>query len=337
MDMTQSTNLESRFASIFSQATAGGSAYPYQSALATDGLTASHLLNVPTGLGRRPPPFSPGPGGGDLHPQKCGKERPGGSCTACRCACLSNRLMRKQSGGLGRLGLLAGEATWENLDEHGLPTRSSRLSRYEPEPDDPEEPGWAKQQGDQGTGRIAVHLLMGGEERTDWPLWPERDAVLIGTQDMLLSWRTQPGLRCTPTSLADRVRPPQQRLPLGLRRGAVDGARTCNGSSTGGISQQRNHRQEILRLEGPCVSWYMSATATRQNAHLAQWRNGDSDKRPADFVFELSDAERADKQGVLGQRRLATKKLECHRPGHWSGYGWKPRILDRNIKRCFGA
>ena len=34
---------------------------------------------------------------------------------------------------------------------------------------------------------IAVHLLMGGEDASDWDAYPERDAILIGTQDMLLS------------------------------------------------------------------------------------------------------------------------------------------------------
>ena len=34
---------------------------------------------------------------------------------------------------------------------------------------------------------IAVTVLMGGEDRTDWDLYPERDAIIIGTQDMLLS------------------------------------------------------------------------------------------------------------------------------------------------------
>lgn len=34
---------------------------------------------------------------------------------------------------------------------------------------------------------VAVHVLMGGEEQTDWAMWPEREAILIGTQDMLLS------------------------------------------------------------------------------------------------------------------------------------------------------
>jgi CRISPR-associated helicase Cas3 len=34
---------------------------------------------------------------------------------------------------------------------------------------------------------IGLHLLMGGEAEDDWDLYPERKAVLIGTQDMLLS------------------------------------------------------------------------------------------------------------------------------------------------------
>jgi len=35
--------------------------------------------------------------------------------------------------------------------------------------------------------RVGVHLLMGGVDAGDWHLWPEASAVLIGTQDMLLS------------------------------------------------------------------------------------------------------------------------------------------------------
>ena len=34
---------------------------------------------------------------------------------------------------------------------------------------------------------LAVHLLMGGEQQDDWDRHPERDAILVGTQDMLLS------------------------------------------------------------------------------------------------------------------------------------------------------
>ena len=35
--------------------------------------------------------------------------------------------------------------------------------------------------------RIAVTVLMGGEDKDNWDLYPERDAIIIGTQDMLLS------------------------------------------------------------------------------------------------------------------------------------------------------
>lgn len=36
-------------------------------------------------------------------------------------------------------------------------------------------------------GDVPVHVLMGGEEKNDWDVHPERDAIIIGTQDMLLS------------------------------------------------------------------------------------------------------------------------------------------------------
>lgn len=36
-------------------------------------------------------------------------------------------------------------------------------------------------------GKVGVHLLMGGADSGDWHLHPEHPAVLIGTQDMLLS------------------------------------------------------------------------------------------------------------------------------------------------------
>ncbi|HEY3963283.1 MAG TPA: DEAD/DEAH box helicase [Planctomycetaceae bacterium] len=49
--------------------------------------------------------------------------------------------------------------------------------------------GWALNHGDAGQ-RIAISVIMGGTDRDemrDWASWPERDAILIGTQDMLLS------------------------------------------------------------------------------------------------------------------------------------------------------
>ncbi len=37
------------------------------------------------------------------------------------------------------------------------------------------------------SGEVSAYVLMGGEQAVDWDLYPEREAILIGTQDMLLS------------------------------------------------------------------------------------------------------------------------------------------------------
>ena len=46
---------------------------------------------------------------------------------------------------------------------------------------------WAEASGRDGASKPKVHILMGGEQTEPWYLDPERRAVLIGTQDMLLS------------------------------------------------------------------------------------------------------------------------------------------------------
>lgn len=54
------------------------------------------------------------------------------------------------------------------------------------EPADASKWTWAENNGLDKT-RIGVTVLMGGEEKDNWDLYPERDAIIIGTQDMLLS------------------------------------------------------------------------------------------------------------------------------------------------------
>ena len=66
---------------------------------------------------------------------------------------------------LRQLGILA--------ETHGDPTPLS---------------GWSKLAANRDQSkRVAISVLMGGEEYEDWHLFPECDAILIGTQDMLLS------------------------------------------------------------------------------------------------------------------------------------------------------
>jgi CRISPR-associated endonuclease/helicase Cas3 len=68
---------------------------------------------------------------------------------------------------LFNLGLLGGAA---QIDDSGP---KDRVCRYEP--------GW------DAAGLIAVSVTAGGADGDGWDIHPERDAVLVGTQDMLLS------------------------------------------------------------------------------------------------------------------------------------------------------
>ncbi len=68
---------------------------------------------------------------------------------------------------LHRIGLLGGSATIAGRTGAGCATA------YVPTWNDPE--------------TISVSTLMGGEEDGGWDLYPDRDAILVGTQDMLLS------------------------------------------------------------------------------------------------------------------------------------------------------
>lgn len=49
---------------------------------------------------------------------------------------------------------------------------------------------WLKNVGELGKprdGKISVHMLMGGEVNVEWARYPEADAIIVGTQDQLLS------------------------------------------------------------------------------------------------------------------------------------------------------
>jgi CRISPR-associated endonuclease/helicase Cas3 len=87
--------------------------------------------------------------------------------------CLPMRVMVEQTFGeavrwLHRLGWLDAQPGFDPDEAGGVKAYQPRLSA-------------------DSAGQIAVHLLMGGEPRRDWDLHPEREAILIGTQDMLLS------------------------------------------------------------------------------------------------------------------------------------------------------
>jgi CRISPR-associated endonuclease/helicase Cas3 len=187
-------NEPERFAALFRQATGNPVPLPYQEYLAL-GNPFPTLLDVPTGLGKTAAAIL----------SWIWRRRFAEASIACDTPrrlvyCLPMRVLVEQTftealKWLHRLGLLAGTAEWTEVGADGLPTNQAQLARvengesrgYRADPGCNQLDGWASKNGDHGKQPIAIHLLLGGEEKTDWALWPERDAVLIGTQDMLLS------------------------------------------------------------------------------------------------------------------------------------------------------
>lgn len=134
--------------------------FPYQRRLAEDPEFAN-LLQVPTGTGKTAAAVL----AWIWRRQKRPSETPRRLVY-----CLPMRVLVEQTRAssvlwLHRLGLLAGQA---KLDESG-----ERVVEYKP--------SWGE------LGKIAVATLMGGDTDDQWREHPDRDLLLVGTQDMLIS------------------------------------------------------------------------------------------------------------------------------------------------------
>src|SRR6185437_1118312 len=192
--MSIPSNRTERFEALFRQATGNSAALPYQKRLAL-GDAFPTLLDVPTGLGKTAAAVLAW-----VWRRRFAEESTHKTTPRRLVYCLPMRVLVEQTftesvKWLDRLGLLAGSVEWTETDAADLPTKKAQLKRptdgegrgYRPEFEAKRSNGWASENGDGGQQPVAVHLLLGGEEKTDWALRPERDAILIGTQDMLLS------------------------------------------------------------------------------------------------------------------------------------------------------
>lgn len=145
----------------FFHAATGLRPFPFQRRLGLENWPS--ILNVPTGLGKTAATVL----------AWAYKRKAGDTETPRRLVyCLPMRVLVEQVRDntilyLHRLGLLAGTAIV--VKENGR----DRVSEYKPSWKEP--------------GKMAVTVLMGGEEAESWDRHPESDAIIIGTQDMLLS------------------------------------------------------------------------------------------------------------------------------------------------------
>jgi len=109
-------------------------------------------------------------------------------------------------------------------------------------------------------GKVGVHVLMGGANAGDWHLYPECEAVLIGTQDMLLSRALNRGYAS-----------PRARWPMEfglLNQDALwvmDEVQLMDvGLATSGQVQVfRDEDRTAGKVRRPCFTWWMSATLQR--------------------------------------------------------------------------
>lgn len=122
---------------------------------------------------------------------------------------------------------------------------------------------WLEQLG--GGAEIKAYILMGGEQADDWDLYPEREAILIGTQDMLLSRALNRGYAVS------RARWP---MPYGLLNNdclwVFDEVQLMgNGLAT---TAQLAAFREKFGAWGHCPSLWVSATLRPEWLSTVDWR-----------------------------------------------------------------
>ncbi len=165
-------------------------------------------------------------------------------------------------------------------------------------------------------------ILMGGEEnalkKSEWDLYPEKPAILIGTQDMLLSralnrgygmsrqrWSMHFGLLNNDCLwVCDEIQLMGPGVATASQLEAFRNADT-DGSSPRGFASFFGSRS---------ITWYASATSSLNILETREWRGN---QRSGDFVFSLTEPEKAETTSTIGRRRLALKSLEVRQDWHF--------------------
>jgi len=146
-------------------------------------------------------------------------------------------------------------------------------------------------------GKVGLHILMGGEDDGEWDLYPEHEAILIGTQDMLLSRALNRGYGMS------RYRWP---MHFGLLNNDclwVYDEVQLMGSGVPTTAQLESFRRTINPVAN-CYSFWMSATLKRD------WlKTVDFEPQQLGRSIELSAADLNNDNTDLPLRHAASKRL----------------------------
>lgn len=138
----------------------------------------------------------------------------------------------------------------------------------------------------QHDGRVGVHLLMGGEDAGDWHLHPEHSAVLVGTQDMLLSRALNRGYACP------RGRWPMEYALLNQDTlWVMDEVQLMDVGLITSVQLQAFRDRDRTKAIRPSFSWWMSATLQRDWFHTAD--TGWMLDEPSDSPLRVPPTERS--------------------------------------------
>ena len=174
--------------------------------------------------------------------------------------------------------------------------------------------------------------LMGGDLDEEWQSHPEKPAILIGTQDMLLSRALNRGYAMS-----------RYRWPIHFALLNNDCLWVCDevqlmGPGLATALQLEAFREQAIDgkpyfgAERPCFGWYMSATTSRKLLASREWRKQGGDRRPDDFEFGLSVGELGATTGHLAECRLATKTLETQPNWNCEDAQIVQRILTKHVE-----
>jgi CRISPR-associated endonuclease/helicase Cas3 len=154
-------------------------------------------------------------------------------------------------------------------------------------------------------GKVGLHILMGGEETVDWDLYPEENAILIGTQDMLLSRALNRGYGMS-----------RYRWPMHFGLLNNDCLWVLDETQLMGAGLSTACQLEAFRRNGSAlfasfpggqsITWYTSATASLGHLQTREWR---SISREESFFFDLKQEKNAI-TGPVAERLGATKRLK---------------------------
>ena len=158
---------------------------------------------------------------------------------------------------------------------------------------------------------VPVHTLMGGADTAPWQIEPEREAVLVGTQDMLISRALNRGYA------ASRARWP---VEFGLLNHdclwVMDEVQLMDVGLATSAQLQAFRDDDAGKALRPCKTWWMSATL--QPGWLARSRRSCRlPSRPAPVGWRSllpSTQTRSKPRPATPRRRPTTSKAKAARP-----------------------